>query len=79
VKEFRDYRQKILDAGIWVGTYKQQAPDMPDSCFPNNWFSTHREHIKGRSSKTGLFVIYPMKAPSREKEKNPRIISEIGK
>lgn len=27
----------------------------------------------------GLFVLYPMRVPSREKEKNPKIIEEIGR
>jgi hypothetical protein len=45
---------------------------MPDSVFPNNWFSTHR----CADIPEGLFVVYPMKAVSREKEKNPAIIKE---
>lgn len=51
-------------------TYRQQAPDLPDSVFPNNWFSTHRSV----DIPDGLFVLYPMRVPSREREKNPEII-----
>jgi hypothetical protein len=47
---------------------------LPDSVFPNNWFSTHRNE----DIPDGLFVLYPMRVPSREKEKNPKIISEQG-
>jgi hypothetical protein len=57
--------------------------DVPDSVFPNNWFSTHRsEGIPGIFTLLssiiiidGLFVLYPMKAQSRENEKNPAFIS----
>ena len=70
--------------------YSQQAPDLPDSIFPNNWFSTHRNadipgkhplyrHILTKSIIDGLFVLYPMKAPTREREKNALIINEVGK
>ena len=47
---------------------------MPDSIFPNNWFSTHRSS----NLSDGLFVVYAMMAPSREKEKNPTLIKEVG-
>ena len=55
-------------------TYRQQTPDLPDSVFPNNWFSTHRSE----DIPDGLFVLYPMRVPSREKEKNPEIIQREG-
>ena len=45
---------------------------MPDSVFPNNWFSTHRN----ADIPDGLFCLYPMKVPSREREKNPQIIND---
>lgn len=42
--------------------------------FPNNWFSTHKD---GNIPK-GVFFTYPMKVPSRQREINPDIITEIG-
>lgn len=42
-------------------------PELPDSIFPNNWFSTHRNEF----IKEGLFITYPMKAPTRQAEVNP--------
>ena len=48
--------------------------DLPDSVFPNNWFSTH----KNEDFKDGVFFVYPMKALTRQKEVNPEIIKEIG-
>eukprot|EP00669_Euglena_mutabilis_P009673 TRINITY_DN4525_c0_g1_i1.p1 TRINITY_DN4525_c0_g1~~TRINITY_DN4525_c0_g1_i1.p1 ORF type:complete len:707 (-),score=261.05 TRINITY_DN4525_c0_g1_i1:216-2336(-) len=39
----------------------------PDAVFPNNWFSTH--------SDTGTLVLYPMKNPSRRRERRPSIVN----
>jgi hypothetical protein len=71
-------------------------PELPDSIFPNNWFSSHRsEDIPGKSEAylfilkfyfvntfytiDGLLVVYPMRTPSREAEKNPKLIAELEK
>ena len=48
------------------------AENLPDSVFPNNWFSTHKNC-------GGKFFIYPMKAFTRQQEVNPQIIADIGK
>jgi hypothetical protein len=48
---------------------------LPDSVFPNNWFSTHKNE-EDFPNGGGLFVLYPMRADSREREKNPLIIAE---
>ena len=48
------------------------AENLPDSVFPNNWFSTHKNC-------GGKFFIYPMKAFTRQQEVNPKIIADIGK
>ena len=53
--------KNLRDAGIEVEVYKQMSEDLPDSIFPNNWFSTHK-HTNLASS---TFFTYPMKAPSR--------------
>ena len=70
IDEFKKFRDTIEQNGIEVTTYKQQTPDLPDSVFPNNWFSTHKD----QDIPDGLFVLYPMRADSREKEKNPLIV-----
>ena len=72
--EFRKFRDEIVKNDVEVVSYKQQTPDLPDSVFPNNWFSTHRNS----DIPEGLFCLYPMRVPSREKEKNPLIIKEQG-
>ena len=50
------------------------ADNLPDSVFPNNWFSTHKNF-----GQPGTFFIYPMKAFSRQQEVNPQIIADFGK
>ena len=47
--------------------------ELPDSCFPNNWISTHKIDVP----KGGLFVTYPMKAVSRQGEVNDKIIKDM--
>lgn len=52
IAEFHKFHDAILDAGVAITKYKQQTPDLPDSVFPNNWFSTHRnEDIPGKLNK----------------------------
>lgn len=43
----------------------------PDAVFPNNWFSTHTDEDRNTTS---MFILYPMKNPSREHEKNRDIV-----
>lgn len=43
----------------------------PDAVFPNNWFSTHCDS----TCKRGTYVLYPMKAPSRRKERRAEYAS----
>lgn len=74
--EFDLLVDKIRHSGVDVRVRNQQRDDLPDSVFPNNWFSTHRD---ARAYPGGLFVTYPMKTPSREAEKNPTIIDELKK
>ena len=42
IEEFHSLANEIRRHGIEVVQYKQQTPELPDSVFPNNWFSTHR-------------------------------------
>ena len=48
-EEFHRFADEIRKNDIDVVAYQQQRPDLPDSVFPNNWFSTHRgEDIPGK-------------------------------
>jgi hypothetical protein len=50
------------------------SENLPDSVFPNNWFSTHAFP----TLKHSLFIIYPMKHPSRQAEVNPKVVKKVG-
>ncbi len=56
-------------SGINVITVEDTPePHTPDSVFPNNWFSTHKD---------GTLVIYPMFAPNRRLERKPVMLETI--
>jgi len=73
LKEFKEYVKLLQENGIKVHLYKQQADDLPDSVFPNNWFTTH----KNDDIPEGLLVTYPMKHPTRQRERNPQIVEDL--
>jgi hypothetical protein len=54
--------------GVVVHLFEDKGTDTPDSVFPNNWFSTHAG---------GHVAIYPMKAPSRRRERRGDIIEML--
>eukprot|EP00347_Sterkiella_histriomuscorum_P008666 403344226 len=73
IDEFRRFKDTIEKNGIEVKVFTQLNPDLPDSIFVNNWLSTHRND----EIPNGMVVLYPMKVPTREKEKNPQIIKQL--
>ena len=72
--EFKNMVDNLRKHGIKVTVFKQQKDDLPDSIFPNNWFSTHKDS----NIPKGVLITYPMKHPSRQREYNPQIVEEIG-
>lgn len=54
--------------GVAVHLFEDRSTDTPDSVFPNNWFSTHAG---------GHVAIYPMKAPSRRRERRGDVIEML--
>lgn len=67
--EFLAFVDALNDRGVDVHHYTD-LPDSttPDSIFPNNWFSTHRE---------GKLCLYPMAVPNRRGERRPDIIEDL--
>ncbi|MBX7145555.1 MAG: amidinotransferase [Oligoflexia bacterium] len=63
--EFNALRRLLEDAGVEVNVFRNASPDTPDSIYPNNWFSTH----------SGMFVLYPMRAEVRRRERRADIIA----
>ncbi|OFY68964.1 MAG: hypothetical protein A3G23_10410 [Bacteroidetes bacterium RIFCSPLOWO2_12_FULL_37_12] len=67
--EFDNFVKLLRQSGITVHVHKDpNKPPLPDSIFPNNWFSTHQG---------GVVIIYPMKSPLRRKEKHPTLVTLI--
>lgn len=67
--EFNAFVEKLRQNGIRVITVKDTAePHKPDSIFPNNWVSFHRD---------GTVVLYPMFAENRRVERRADILEAI--
>lgn len=60
--------QTLADHGVTVHLFEDEGRQTPDSVFPNNWFSTHAG---------GHVAIYPMKAPSRRRERRADVIEML--
>lgn len=69
--EFQKAVSKLREAGVEVSVFKDE-PDSstPDSIFPNNWISTHRN---------GQMILYPMAVSNRRAERKASIIAELNK
>jgi len=49
--------------------YDQQADDLPDSIFPNNWISTYNNTLNPKNQ--SLLVTHRMMSENRQREFNP--------
>ncbi|MEL7160976.1 MAG: arginine deiminase-related protein, partial [Bacteroidota bacterium] len=69
VAEFDNYVRVLRGAGLKI-TVLEDPPDsmLPDSVFPNNWFSTHED---------GLLVTYPMFWPQRRLERRADLVEVL--
>lgn len=69
LSEFKAFVEKLRSKGINVITIKDTLdPYTPDSIFPNNWVSFHKD---------GKVVLYPMFASNRRVERRDDIIETI--
>lgn len=67
--EFQNFVEKLRSKGINVITIKDTLePHTPDSIFPNNWVSFHKD---------GTVALYPMFAGNRRQERRQEILDEI--
>lgn len=67
--EFNSFAAKLEEKGVHV-VKVQDTPDphTPDSIFPNNWVSFHRD---------GKVILYPMFAPNRRVERRQDVLKVI--
>lgn len=70
IAEFMQMVERLDTKGIEVLVFESDDGDAPDAIFPNNWFSTHSN---------GTFILYPMFAENRRRERHPRAIEMIKK
>lgn len=69
VREFDQVVDQLQAAGFNVEVaHDNQAAPLPDSIFPNNWFSTHAG---------GKLILYPMLSENRRAERKPAIIHKL--
>ena len=54
--------------GVSVQLFDDIGYDLPDSVFPNNWFSSHDD---------GRIALYPMFSPNRRGERRPDVIAAL--
>ena len=66
IEEFESLVQQLKKNNIDVHIFQDDNKfKTPDSVFPNNWISTH---------KNGDIVLYPMSAKSRRRERRPEVL-----
>ncbi len=68
IEEFDAAVDLLLSHGLRVIVADDSEKPLPDSVFPNNWFSTHHD---------GTLIIYPMLSELRRKEKRTDIFEKI--
>lgn len=68
-REVTRLAETLRSFGVEVRLFDDVGHDLPDSVFPNNWFSTHED---------GRIALYPMFSPNRRGERRPDIISALG-
>lgn len=73
LREYDDLVGELEGGGVEVVQFTpEKGADLPDAVFPNNWFTTHFQL-------GGAFVLYPMRAESRRRERQPSIIQFLRK
>ncbi|OGJ51822.1 hypothetical protein A2307_05095 [Candidatus Peregrinibacteria bacterium RIFOXYB2_FULL_33_20] len=71
LQEFQNLAKKLQKSGIEViEIIDTKIPEKPDSIFPNNWFTTH---------KNGEVILFPMLAENRRLERRLDIFETLSK
>ncbi len=67
--EWRELRRQLAAQGVLVHAFAgATARDLPDQCFPNNWFSSHPD---------GTVVLYPLMAENRRAERRTDVLQML--
>ena len=71
LEEFDELVNKLQRKGIDITiVHDTPEPHTPDSVFPNNWISFHKENT---------VILYPMYAENRRLERKPSVLNELAK
>ncbi|MBB3763459.1 citrulline utilization hydrolase CtlX [Sphingomicrobium lutaoense] len=68
--EVTSLAEALEAAGVTVHLFEDEGTETPDSVFPNNWFSTHRD---------GRIALYPMRAANRRPERRRDILDALSR
>lgn len=60
--------EALRTEGVYVTLFDDEGDTLPDSVFPNNWFSTHSD---------GRVVLYPMFSPNRRGERRADVLDVL--
>ena len=70
----RLYSELTDSAGVTIRLFQHgEKHNAPDSCFPNNWFSTHAASEADGGVGISTLVYYPMKCENRRRERREDI------
>lgn len=75
MNEFKQFVAKLRELDIEVKQWHNPDPLAPDATFLNNWFSTHST----LDCKKRVMFLYPMKHPSRQRERRREFIQDLEK
>ncbi len=68
------YSELAESAGLTIRLFQHgEKHNAPDSCFPNNWFSTHAASEANGGVGMSTLVYYPMKCENRRRERREDI------
>lgn len=60
--------ERLESVGVRVHLFDDVGDQLPDSVFPNNWFSTHSD---------GRVALYPMYSPNRRGERRADVVAAL--
>jgi hypothetical protein len=67
-QEVTTVAERLSAVGVAVHLFDDIGDDLPDSVFPNNWFSTHED---------GRLALYPMYSPNRRGERRQDVVTAL--
>lgn len=66
--EVTQLAERLRSVGVAVHLFDDTGAELPDSVFPNNWFSTHAD---------GRVALYPMYSPNRRGERRSDVVAML--